>query len=87
MSSIKDKLTQSVRQARSSQPAQAAAGSAPRSGAAPARKVTEKPASAAKAAPAAKPTTQMASRPKAVSLAVEPVSSATTLFPQRVWPD
>ncbi|MBN2692726.1 MAG: hypothetical protein JXR43_12905 [Burkholderiaceae bacterium] len=87
MSSIKDKLTQSVRQARSSQPAKAAAGSASRSGAAPARKAAEKPAPAAKAALASKPTTQTASRPKAVSLAVEPASSATTLFPQRVWPD
>ena len=79
MSSIKDKLTQSVRQARSSQPAKAAGTTA--------RKTTEKSAPPVKSAPAPKAATRAAPKASASRLAAEPASSATTLFPQRIWPD
>ncbi|WP_079418022.1 hypothetical protein [Thiomonas intermedia] len=79
MSSIKDKLTQSVRQARSSQPVKTAGTAA--------RKTAEKSAPAVKSAPAPKAATRPAPKAAASRLASEPASSATTLFPQRVWPD
>lgn len=81
MSSIKDKLTQSVRQARTAQPAKTTSPT-------PVRKSAAKPAaSVAKVASAAKPATQDAPKADALPLAAEPTSSASTLFPQRVWPD
>jgi hypothetical protein len=76
MSSIKDKLTQSVRQARSAQPA-ATPAPAKRARATPPRK-------AAKTTAAEQNTGATA---PAKSLAAEPTPSGSTLFPQRVWPD
>lgn len=76
MSSIKDKLTQSVRQARNAQPAGAAA-PAKRASATAARKTAKT------AVAAANPDAAAPSKP----LAAEPTPSGSTLFPQRVWPD
>ncbi|MGC8806252.1 MAG: hypothetical protein ACP5QB_01730 [Thiomonas sp.] len=81
MSSIKDKLTQSVRQARSAQPAKTTSP-------APVRKSAAKPAApATKAASATQPAAQQVPGAGTRRLAAEPTSSASTLFPQRVWPD
>ncbi|OYV38587.1 MAG: hypothetical protein B7Z83_03530 [Thiomonas sp. 20-64-5] len=77
MSSIKDKLTQSVRQARSAKTARADAVSP-----ALARKPVAKPT-----APVAKAAAQSAPNVQVSRFATEPSSSAATLFPQRVWPD
>ncbi|MGQ9862199.1 MAG: hypothetical protein ACUVSD_09375 [Thiobacillaceae bacterium] len=84
MSSIKDKLTQSVRQARSAQPAQPAKAARP----APARKSAAKVAEpATKAVSAAEPSAQQGPQADGPRLMDEPASSASALFPQRVWPD
>lgn len=85
MSSIKEKLTQSVRQARATQPVKTA--SAPARDATPATKAASKPAPAVKAAAVAKPAPRTVAKAPAMPLAAEPASSASTLFPQRVWPD
>ena len=78
MNRIKDKLAQSVRQARC----------APAAG----RPAKAPVAAAAKAVakPPAKPPVQAAAPAAAAptgSAAGEPRASAATLFPQRVWPD
>ncbi|MEH6952403.1 hypothetical protein V4R08_13875 [Nitrobacter sp. NHB1] len=72
MTSIKDKLASSVRQAKT------AADSAPNADKAEVHK-TSRSASATKAA-AAEPA-------PADSLAAEPPSSVQELFPDRIWPD
>ncbi len=74
MNRIKEKLAQSVRQARCA-PAAARPAKTP---AKPAAKAAVEPAVKA-AAPAAAARTG--------GIAGEPSASATTLFPQRVWPD
>ncbi len=81
MSSIKDKLTQSVRTARNNPPA-TKAGAAPRSAAV----ATRKPA-AKEEAP--KPVLAAAEnpRPSTADGGGEPPHSAGALFPQRIWPD
>ena len=72
MTSIKDKLTNSVRQARSAQ--------------APAAKRAAPAKPAAKAAPKAASKPASAST-MAKSSANDPKPSGSALFPQRIWPD
>jgi hypothetical protein len=87
MTTMKDKLSASVRQARSQQPVEGAAASD--TSAATAAPVKAKPAPVAKPKPAPKPKT--AAKPdslpvkRASDIDVQP--SGNALFPSRVWPD
>lgn len=86
MSSIKDKLTQSVRTARGNPPAAKTASTSRVAAAKPAVRAEAKPA----AAPApCKPAAARAPRAAAPAAGPggEPPHSGGTLFPQRVWPD
>jgi hypothetical protein len=86
MSSIKDKLTQSVRQARDAQPVKTVRSSP--SAHRVAGKVAEKPATAPQAA-ASKPAVRRTPAPVTVTgrVGAEPTATGSTLFPQRIWPD
>jgi hypothetical protein len=96
MSTMKDKLTASVRQAKSAQqtgdkkPAVAKRAATPKAVAKPA----PKPAAAKPAVPKAAPVAKPAAKPAAPKRAATPgvhaggiPDSTTTLHPQRVWPD
>ncbi|HQT01287.1 MAG: hypothetical protein B7Y26_08170 [Hydrogenophilales bacterium 16-64-46] len=90
MTTMKDKLAASVRQAKSAQqagtkkPAQPAAKRA-----AATSKVAAKPAAASKpVAPKAAPAAKPAAKPAAPGVHAGGIpDSTTTLHPQRVWPD
>lgn len=82
MTTLKDKLTNSVRQARDTQtPAttKSAAGKRPAAAA--------KPAAKAAAAPASKPASAPTQKTNADDMHADPQPSAAVLFPGRVWPD
>ncbi|MDE2130176.1 MAG: hypothetical protein KGJ74_10960 [Betaproteobacteria bacterium] len=81
MTSIKDKLASSVRQAKSATPSKAAAAkpAAPRPAAKGAKQTSTQPAPARQAAAPA--------RIQGTGANLEPASSAQALFPDRVWPD
>lgn len=81
MSSIKDKLAQSVRTARNNAPATKAA-SAPQ----PAGATTRKPAAGEKT-PELVPAAAANPRLPTSGSGGEPAHSAGTLFPRRIWPD
>ena len=86
MTSIKDKLASSVRQAKSATPSKTAAAkplaakpAAPRPAAKGAKQTSTQPAPARQAAAPA--------RIQGTGANLEPASSAQALFPDRVWPD
>lgn len=81
MTSIKDKLASSVRQAKSATPSKAAAAkpAAPRPAAKGAKQTSTQPVPARQAAAPA--------RIQGTGANLEPASSAQALFPDRVWPD
>lgn len=94
MSTMKDKLTASVRQAKSAQQAGAKKPAQPAVKRATPAKPAAKPAAAKPAA--AKPAAKPASNPAAPKRTAAPDArvhaggipdSTTTLHPQRVWPD
>jgi|GEM_PF-2213875 len=81
MTSIKDKLASSVRQAKSATPTKGAAGkaAAPRAAAKDTKHTnTQFEPAHQTAAPA---------RTQSIGANLEPASSAQALFPDRVWPD